>query len=90
MFCRDKIIKSLQITTDELLKEEWTDKLIRCDILNHYIDYNINTSSNNFINDINYYIDDMNNFEYICYDNNLRYMIDKNFKYNNLKFSLKI
>jgi hypothetical protein len=38
MFCRDKIIKSLQITTDELLKEEWTDKLIRCECLKETCD----------------------------------------------------
>lgn len=66
------------------------DKLVRCDFLNHYIDYNIDTSSNKFIDDINNYIDDINNFEYICYDNNLRSMIDKNFKYNNNRLIYQI
>ena len=32
----------------------------------------------------------MNNFEYICYDNNLRSMIDKNFKYNNNRLLYQI
>ena len=38
MICRDKIIKELIITTDELLKEEWTDKLIRCECLRETCD----------------------------------------------------
>lgn len=38
MLCRDRIIKNLEITTDELLKEEWTDKLIRCECLKETCD----------------------------------------------------
>ena len=38
MICRDKIVKELQITNDELLKEEWTDKLIRCECLRETCD----------------------------------------------------
>lgn len=38
MICRDKVIKELMITVDELLKEEWTDKLIRCECLRETCD----------------------------------------------------
>jgi hypothetical protein len=74
------------------------DKLIRCDILNEFIIYNKNLNDNldkfNFM--INNYIENINEFEYICdvnmknYINNIHKKDNNKLVYNIIYYDIKI